>query len=168
MRYFVPRDGDYLEYEVREENGTIIISANGENYTVDVKQINQEEFHLLLNNRTYLVDVQRKGNIFRISLGGAIFPVEVFTEREKFQREMLRASSGGQRELEIRAPMPGLILKVEVGEGDSIQAGQPLIIMEAMKMENEIRAQVAGKVKQITIKENQTVDKDDLLVVMEE
>ncbi len=53
---------------------------------------------------------------------------------------------------------------MEVKEGDTVQTGQPLIIMEAMKMENEIRSQVDGEIQEILVKENQKVEKNDLLL----
>ena len=60
--------------------------------------------------------------------------------------------------------MPGLVLKIEVERGQAIRVGQPLVIMEAMKMENEIRSQIDGTIQEVLIKENQKVEKNDLLL----
>ena len=64
------------------------------------------------------------------------------------------------------APMPGLIVRVHVGEGDQVQAGQPLVVMEAMKMENELRAMAPGVVKRVAIKAGSAVEKGALLLEM--
>jgi pyruvate carboxylase subunit B len=69
--------------------------------------------------------------------------------------------------LEIHAPMPALVVKVEVAPGQDIATGQGLLVLEAMKMENELRSHQAGRVKEVCVKKGDTVEKGQLLVVME-
>ena len=64
----------------------------------------------------------------------------------------------------IRAPMPGLITRVEVAAGDTVAAGQGLVIVEAMKMENELRAEAAGVVSRILVAPGQAVEKGAILI----
>lgn len=68
----------------------------------------------------------------------------------------------------IRAPMPGRVLSVEVGKGDQVEAGQVVLILEAMKMENEIQTESPGTVTRIMVEENDTVDAGDSLIEIEE
>ena len=68
---------------------------------------------------------------------------------------------------EVRAPMPGLVLQVLVAPGDSVQAGQGLVVLEAMKMENELRAAAAGTVAAVHAEAGAAVGKNDLLVEIE-
>ena len=78
-----------------------------------------------------------------------------------------RATGGGLFEGEIRALMPGRITSVLVREGDDVRVGAPLLILEAMKMQNEIASLTAGRVKSIKVAEGETVKKDAVLVILE-
>jgi biotin carboxyl carrier protein len=75
-----------------------------------------------------------------------------------------QASAEGE---EVQAPMPGKVLKINVSEGDSVNEGDTLLILEAMKMENEIVANTSGKVKKISVSVNDMVETDDTLLVIE-
>ena len=67
----------------------------------------------------------------------------------------------------LRAPMPGLVVQLEVAEGDQVTSGQGLVIVEAMKMENELKSEGEGTVKRILVEPGQAVDKDQVLVEFE-
>jgi biotin carboxyl carrier protein len=92
--------------------------------------------------------------------------VDAVDERTRTIREMV-----GGTELEsaksISAPMPGLVLKIQVEEGQKVQAGQGVVVVEAMKMENELKASADGVVTKIEVSEGDTVDKGAVLVVIE-
>jgi pyruvate carboxylase subunit B len=66
---------------------------------------------------------------------------------------------------ELKSPLPGVVVKVEVREKEEVKTGQGILILEAMKMENEIKSPFSGKIKKILIKERQTVEKDQTLVI---
>jgi biotin carboxyl carrier protein len=70
-------------------------------------------------------------------------------------------------DLPVLAPIPGLVVKVLVAEGDMVEENQPMVLLEAMKMENELRAQKAGKVKQVRIVAGQRVEQNALLLLLE-
>ena len=86
--------------------------------------------------------------------------------RERASRDRTAAGSAGGR-LEIRAIIPGRIVSVAVAAGDTVQAGQTLLAVEAMKMQNELRAPRAGTVKQMPVGTGSTVELGDVLVVLE-
>ena len=77
------------------------------------------------------------------------------------------AEQGSAEGEEVQAPMPGKVLKINVSEGDSVNEGDTLLILEAMKMENEIVANTSGKVKKISVSVNDMVETDDTLLVIE-
>jgi biotin carboxyl carrier protein len=108
---------------------------------------------------------ERKGD-WRIVHRGIPYRVDAVDERTRTIREMV-----GGAELEsaksITAPMPGLVLKVQVEEGQKVQAGQGVVVVEAMKMENELKASADGVVTKIEVSEGDTVDKGAVLVVIE-
>ena len=69
--------------------------------------------------------------------------------------------------MKVSAPIPGVILKIDVAEGDAVKAGQDLLVMEAMKMENQIQAPASGKVAKIHVKREDAVQQDQLLLEIE-
>ena len=120
---------------------------------------------LLLDGRPLEYALVRKGRASAaLSVAGTDWPVEVLGATEA-----ALAASGGQAgasdplRLAVRAPMPGRVLAVEVAEGDEVEAGRGLFIVEAMKMENEIRAPRAGRVANLAVREGEPVEQDQAL-----
>ena len=108
---------------------------------------NDEEVRLLFSGREYIAQVE--------------------DERQRTLRSLGSAGEETDAGVTIKAPMPGLVVKVEVNVGDSIERGQGIAVVEAMKMENEVRAQGGGVVKDIRVKNGQAVEKGEVLVVIE-
>jgi pyruvate carboxylase subunit B len=104
---------------------------------------------------------------YTLWLGGYRFEVEALDERTRAIRELAGAAAGPKGPAPLVAPMPGLVVRVHVNVGDAVQAGQGLVVMEAMKMENELRAQAAGKVKTVLASPGTAVEKGALLVELE-
>jgi pyruvate carboxylase subunit B len=113
-------------------------------------------------SRTYAMS--RSADGWLVQRGGRTWPVEITDERARSLRQMVGvkkpAVSGGS----IRAPMPGLVLRLEVEEGQRVSPGTGLLVLEAMKMENEIRALEAGVVNRILVRAGQAVEKGTVLV----
>ncbi|HEX6747769.1 MAG TPA: biotin/lipoyl-containing protein [Longimicrobium sp.] len=107
----------------------------------------------------------RRGR-WQIALGRERFTVDAVDERTRAIREM---TGGDEAEVEkvVAAPMPGLVVKIEVEVGQTVKAGQGVIIVEAMKMENELKAPADGVVAKVLVQERQTVDKGATLIVFE-
>jgi biotin carboxyl carrier protein len=102
---------------------------------------------------------------FRVALRGRTIPVRVETERTHSAQDAVR-SRGANRETSIRSPMPGRVVKVLVSEGDAVQAGQGLVVLEAMKMENEVRARSAGVVARIWVVAGAAVEGNTPLITL--
>ena len=94
------------------------------------------------------------------------FEVEALDERRRAIRDMAGASAENAGPAPLVAPMPGLVVRINVEAGDPIRAGQPLVVMEAMKMENVIKSPGAGKVKAIRVKIREAVEKNAVLIEM--
>ncbi len=164
MKMYIPKGNRFTEFEVAEEDGVLKISDSKQQHTIDLKALDRNLFSVLIDNQSHLIEaIQRDKNI-QVILNQHQYVVPVLNEREKIEAEIIGESESLASIGEIRAPMPGLILRMEVEKGDTVQTGQPLIIMEAMKMENEIRSQVDGEIQEILVKENQKVEKNDLLL----
>ncbi len=98
---------------------------------------------------------------------GYRFEVEALDERARAIRELSAAAAGPSGPAPLVAPMPGLVVRVHVSIGDDVSAGQGLVVMEAMKMENELRTPAAGRVKAIRVTPGTAVEKGTLLIELE-
>ena len=117
-------------------------------------------------SRTLMAKPGDKRGRWHLALGGERFTLDAVDERTRAIREM---TGGAEAEAEkvVVAPMPGLVVKVEVEVGQAVKAGQGMVIVEAMKMENELKAPADGVVARILVEERQTVDKGATLIVLE-
>lgn len=115
---------------------------------------------------TWLVFPGRRRGEWQLQSGATRLAVEAIDERTRAIREM----AGGEdveAEKTVVAPMPGLILRVEVAEGDEVAEGQGVVVVEAMKMENELKAPAAGVVTRVSVNAGDTVEKGAVLIVLE-
>jgi pyruvate carboxylase subunit B len=120
---------------------------------------------LHLNGATHPVVARRTARgRWRLRLRAKALDLDVVDQRTKAIRELAGAGAGPAGPRPVVAPMPGMVLKVEVKEGDDVREGQGVVIVEAMKMENELRAAGAGRVVRVHVKEGEAVEKDQVLV----
>jgi pyruvate carboxylase subunit B len=104
---------------------------------------------------------------YALSIDGRRYDVEALDERTRAIRELSKASAAASGPAPLVAPMPGLIVRVHVEVGATVQAGQGLVVMEAMKMENELRAVAGGVVKAIRVSPGMAVERGSTLVELE-
>ena len=123
-----------------------------------------------IGTNVYRVVVQKRQGRGRYTLwvDGYRFETEALDERTRAIRDLSAASAGPVGPAPILAPMPGLIVRVNVKVGDTVEAGQGVVVMEAMKMENELRATAAGVVKSVEVAAGTAVEKGALLVALGE
>jgi biotin carboxyl carrier protein len=124
---------------------------------------------LKLGSSVYQAIVEKREGRGRYTvwIDGYRFDAEALDERTRAIRELSAASAAPSGPAPIKAPMPGLIVRINVKPGDSVIAGQGVVVMEAMKMENELRATAAGTVKTVKILPGAAVEKGQLLVELE-
>lgn len=104
---------------------------------------------------------------YTLWVDGYRFETEALDERTRSIRDLSAAAAGPTGPAPIIAPMPGLIVRVNVSTGDRVEAGQGIVVMEAMKMENELRATAGGTVKRVAVSAGTAVEKGALLVELE-
>ena len=102
-----------------------------------------------------------------LNVSGRRLAAEVVDERTRAIRELTGAGAATSGPKPIAAPMPGLVVKIDVSEGDSVEPGQGVVIVEAMKMENELKAEAVGVVARIHVNAGDTVHKGQVLVDFE-
>jgi biotin carboxyl carrier protein len=166
VRYVVEVDGERTVVELSGD----AVTVDGE--TVEARLVDVEGTPvslLTIGSRVYRV-VARRGDArgrYAISVDGRRFAVEALDERTRAIRDLSAASAAAAGPSPLVAPMPGLIVRVNVQPGDQVQAGQGLVVMEAMKMENELRSPAAGTVKTVLATPGAAVEKGALLVELE-
>lgn len=163
MKYFAAVNGH--EYEIEIENDQVLV--NGEAIDVNVSQIGVPELYsILLDGASYEVLVEEQRQEYAVTLAGQQFHVQVEDERTRRLNAGRKGPLIPSGELVVKAPIPGLVVKVLVQEGDDIPEDHPLIILEAMKMENEIRSLRAGIVRSVEVTAGQRVEQGAALLVL--
>ena len=142
------------------------VQVDGSPVRVDMAHVDGTDVrNLLLDDASHRLVARNDGKgRWSLHLRGRRFEAEVLDERTRSIREMTGAGAGPTGPVPVKAPMPGLMVKVEVEVGDIVEAGQGVAIVEAMKMENELKAQGRGRVDAIHVAEGDTVEKDQVLV----
>ena len=102
-----------------------------------------------------------------VTIRGRRIPVEVRTWRERIRAEAETAAQGPSGALAVRATLPGLVVAVRVAEGDEVEEGDPLLTIEAMKMQNEVRAPRAARVARVAVAAGQVVATGTELLTLE-
>ena len=166
MNYYIHENGEFKKSTLTELEEFLKISAEAGAFEIDIKKMGNDLYSIIINNQSYLVEASRQEREVLLKLNHFQHKISVLNERQKIESEIVGGADMTAGEGEIRAPMPGLIIKVEVEEGQEINPGDPLLIMEAMKMENEIRSPIPGKVQKISISNHAKVEKDDLLITI--
>ena len=157
-------DGEELEITIHTDGK---VELDGECFEVDLQQIsNDVVYSMIIEGRSHEVFTMLEDGIWRILIDGERHEVEVQDERTK----RLKALAGSDKKLvgdvQVKAPMPGLVVKVPIEVGQVVAANEALIILEAMKMENELRAPRAGIVKEIRVKAQETVALQQVLLIL--
>jgi pyruvate carboxylase subunit B len=166
MKYFVRLNGEEHQVVLDGEG----VHVDGEDVGARVDDVEGTPVRMVtLGNEVHRVVVRRGASrgVYTLWLDGHRFDVEALDERARAIRELSGTSAGPSGPAPLKAPMPGLIVRINVQAGDAVQAGQGLVVMEAMKMENELRATAAGKVKAVVVAPGTAVEKGALLIELE-
>jgi biotin carboxyl carrier protein len=156
--------GRSVRVEVSGRDGRFTVRLDGDPLEVDLVELGGGFRSLLVDGRSYPVGVERSATGYRVVLDGRVFDVALAEGARGAAGVAPRHASGLAR---IAAPMPGKVLRVLVAAGAEVQAGQGLVVIEAMKMENEIRAPKPGRVRELPVSEGQAVETGALLAVVE-
>lgn len=166
MKYFVRLNGE--EHEVVLDGDGVHL--DGEDVAARVDDVDGTPVRMVtIGDEVHRVVVRRGATrgVYTLWLDGHRFEVEALDERARAIRELSGSAAGPAGPAPLKAPMPGLIVRINVQAGDTVQAGQGLVVMEAMKMENELRATAAGKVKAVIVTPGTAVEKGALLIELE-
>jgi biotin carboxyl carrier protein len=142
------------------------VSIDGHEFLVDGKKTGRTNYSLIVDNRSFEIEVDNSEDEYRVLVDGRNYRVNMVDER----RVRVGGAQGGlqlQGRQKVSVPMPGKVIAVLVSEGDAVEKGQGLVIVEAMKMENEVRSPINGEIKEIRVEPGATVEGGAVLVVVE-
>ncbi len=145
--------------------GQYIITVKNRDYRIDVKKIEGKRADIEIDGKAITVYIKQLGVKEEAPRRTPVKKRVEFAETQSHKTPTTADPSG--KTVPIKAPIPGVILKVHVKEGDEIKAGQDILIMEAMKMENQIQATRSGKISKIHVKQDDSVMQDEILVEIE-
>ena len=165
MRYYVTVGDRTVEVELGPEG----VRVDGEAVEASLDRVEGTRIRSLLldgaSHRIVARPVERR--VWDLHVRGRRLRAEAVDERTRTIREMTGAAAGPAGPRPVKAPMPGLVVKVEVEEGSDVVPGQGLVIVEAMKMENELKAEAEGRVSKVHVEPGQAVEQGQMLVEFE-
>jgi len=152
-------------FEVAKNEEQLFI--NGELFNWDLSKISEGNFHILYKNKSYraeIVKADRATKTFVLKINNKLQTVEVKDKFDLLLEKMGMANGASAKVNNVKAPMPGLVIDMKVKAGDVVKAGDPLLILEAMKMENILKASAEATVKNVKVKKGDSVEKGQVLI----
>jgi len=150
------------------------IDIDGENITVDDQQqildiveLNAQTASILYQNKSFnteVISVNHEDKTCRIKVNGTVYTVSVEDQYDQLLKQLGMDNLATNKVLEVKAPMPGLVLNVMVKESSEIKKGDNLLILEAMKMENILKSPTDGTIKKVLVVKGDKVEKNQILI----
>jgi biotin carboxyl carrier protein len=156
---------DKYNFEISASQNQITVGADV--IELDAVSLNQNSSSILYQNKSYnieLVDLNTTEKTAVIKVNGNIYTLSIKDQFDQLLKQLGMDNLATAKILQVKAPMPGLVLNVLVKEGDEIKKGDNLLVLEAMKMENMIKSPTDGIVKKIAITQGDKVEKNALLI----
>jgi len=167
MKWIVRGNGNAHEVEVTPRSGTFEVVVGGKNFELEFERLDGAIASLRFpaTGRSHQITYQHEKNgSWRVAVGQREFDFSVLSPAEAVEEVSGARESGPSR---LTAPIPGKVVAVKVAPGDEVTPGQPLVVLEAMKMENELASEQAGRVASVHVVAGDTVEGGALLVELE-
>jgi len=166
MKYFVEVDGAERVVELTERLGKLTVTVDGTPVEVDYEDVDALGQVLVLSGgKSFGASIEGDANELVVTIAGHAYDVEIEDERERAANAAERASNKGGGL--VKSVMPGVVVDLLVEVGQEVTAGQPLLILEAMKMQNEIDAPTAGVVREVHVTKGEAIRGGAKLVLIE-
>jgi biotin carboxyl carrier protein len=150
-------------YKIEKQGNHLLI--NGQSFAPDVVRIDDHRLHLLLNGRGYVVELlKHDGSELSLQVNKKHFELDIRSELDIMLNKLGVQAKESSKINDIKAPMPGLVLRTIVTQGQGVAKGDPLLVLESMKMENVIKSPGAGVVDALLVQTGAAVEKGEVLV----
>lgn len=173
----------YFEAELRGKKYKVDVTEGRHNWKVSLQlegnawkhyDISKNDFRnaeeyisFLFEGKSYLIDVLGEDTEYTVFTRNSFRTIQIFND-EMLLHKSLKKGGGMGQDAQLKAGMPGKVIEIFVKAGDEVKAGKPLLIMEAMKMENEMRAAADVKIKEVCIKQGDSVESGAVLIKFED
>jgi len=157
-----------FNFEVESNNGDITI--DGQAIDKDLVRIDNRTFHIIHKGKSYhaeLVSINRDDKTCAVKVGTNIYSMQITDQYDELLHQLGMNNLTANKISEIKAPMPGLVIRILASEGDQVEKGGNLFVLEAMKMENVIKSVSDVKIKSIKVKAGDKVEKNQVVMVFE-
>ncbi|MBW2961472.1 acetyl-CoA carboxylase biotin carboxyl carrier protein subunit [Mesonia aestuariivivens] len=157
-------------YKVKVNNDIELEFKLDEIKKLDIQPLPNKTYHLLKDHQSFKAEIIKSDFLNRkytVKINSNHYEIDIASQLDLLIKEMGLLLGNAQKVNDIKAPMPGLILEINVKEGDTVKEGDYLLVLEAMKMENALTAPRDAIIKSISIEKGQTVEKNQLLIEME-
>src|SRR5215510_9842642 len=164
MKYEAEINGRDVGIEIEDRNGRLIARLGQRTYEVEVVRPEAGVFLLLVGDQVFEARAwSDQADVIRVSLRGKIYNARIVDRKHR------RAAAEPQLEGQVRlsAPMPGKVVRLLLRQGDPVAAGQGVVVVEAMKMQNEVRSPKEGRVIELRVSQGDTVNANQLLAIVE-
>jgi biotin carboxyl carrier protein len=164
MKYATTLDGKTYIIEINDDRH---VTVDGVEHLIDFTSVAGQAFYsLLLSHDSYEAFVEEAEDGWLVLMRGTLYDVRVADEREERLRKAAGGASVAGGELQIKAPMPGLVVAVSAAEGQAVAKGDILVILESMKMQNELKSPREGTVGRVRVKAGNSVELNEVLVTL--
>jgi biotin carboxyl carrier protein len=164
MRYEATVGTETYIVEVNEKGQ---ITLDGETVEVDFAEMGVSGLYsLLVNNESFEALIESRDDTWYVLFRGDLYEVHVADERAQLLRARADVLAPESGEVAIKAPMPGLVVDVTVKAGQAVEAGDKVVILESMKMENELKAPRTGRVERVNVSAGDSVEQHEVMVVI--
>jgi biotin carboxyl carrier protein len=151
-----------VDVTIKRDDGVYVVEIGDKRHRVDVHKLEGDFYSILTDGRSYEVSVEPRGETYYVRHGAEELLVALSDPSRRAREGQVKQGPD-----EVVTQMPGKVVRLLVDEGDEVEAGQGLIVVEAMKMENEIAAGKPGKVVSVRVEPGQTVEGGAVLAVIE-
>lgn len=152
-------------FEIARDGETQLV--NGDPFAWDLTSLGGGHYHILYQNKSYraeVIKVDAETKTVDVKINGQRYAVQLRDKFDLLLEKMGMNNPSAGKINTIKAPMPGLIIDLRIKSGDHVKTGDPLLVLEAMKMENIVKAPGEGTVKQVKIKKGDSVEKGQVLI----
>ncbi|NTW49598.1 MAG: biotin/lipoyl-binding protein [Chlorobiales bacterium] len=156
-----------LELTGGASDGQVALKLGQDNKDARLVPLAGNIYQFIYEGKVYLAEVAKAEGSYTVKMAGHAFDVAVIDEKMMMIEHLGIKTTEKKASGDIKSPMPGLVVKIDVAVGDTVSVGQGILVLEAMKMQNEIKSAVAGVVKEIKVSERQPVEKNQLLLKIE-